>query len=549
MATDLSRNHSTSSAPAAPLMEKRHSHKSQRGHGPFSADRGPVSPLLIASQKNSWSIGEEPFSAYTVRAPSARRPSGTQSRPQLHLDSVEELSPDQYLSRYSDDTYFTPTVSLTPSPAIGRGEIQQPDHCRLSLSMDQAVNYAADAQYSPATSVGLTSASTISSEPMSRNTTRELCGGFNMVRLDSNISSFDLSDQSPIDLIFHKTNVENQLFFHSPSEFPSSISNVSYPQHSFPEHLSSPPSYHFAVPMKPSPSSESCSSFASCHSSQSRAVRRTHEQIAYGRSRPIAPKMEHNESSSSESSEPRVIRVENEHGIMKEVAAITKTTYQRPSRVKTFCSYCRDHEEGFHGDHELKRHIDRVHSVVRKVWVCKDNSAEGTFLANCKACRTQKKYGANYNAAAHLRRAHFFPCKRGRGGRGRTSEKRGGKGGGNLPSMEYLKDWMYEIDELVVDNASQLPDRSAFAEDCFFHGIDTDAIDPPVDDLDQLDVTTYFTSSPQQQLDQVQSQTPTHRFDQFSHAPMNIIGSVDSSFVLPSQHKNGIGFDNYIEHF
>ena len=507
-----------------------------------------MSPLVVASQ-NKWLPSEEPFSAYTIRPAAGGRHSGAQPRPQSHHDTLGELSPDQYLSQFPDEALATPTVSVTPSCSVRQDDFQPRTPYHLSVSVDQAMDYTVDAPYSPATSGGLTSASTIASEPMSRNTTRELCGGINMVRLDSNISSFDLSvDQSPIDPAFHKVNVDNQMFFQSPSDFPNSTSNVSYPDQAFPEHLSSSPSFNpsFLVPMKPSPSSESCSSFASSQSSQSRAVRRTQEQIAYGKARPIAPKMEHNDSSSSDTSEPRVFRVENEDGTTKEVAAIAKTAYQRPSRLKTFCPYCRDHEEGFHGDHELKRHIDRVHSVVRKVWVCRDNSADGTFLANCKACRTQKKYGANYNAAAHLRRAHFFPCKRGRGGRGRMSEKRGGKGGGNLPPMEYLKDWMYEIDELVVENANRLPDQTAFAEECFFKHVDTEAADSS-DHGNQLDATTYFTH--QETFDQIQLPTSTHSFDQFGQPSVNVIGCIESSFVLPSQHDttNDVGFDNYVE--
>ena len=64
------------------------------------------------------------------------------------------------------------------------------------------------------------------------------------------------------------------------------------------------------------------------------------------------------------------------------------------------CSMCNDHPYGFRGEHELQRHINRSHSHSRKVWICVDSSADKKFLANCKACRQKKRYGAYYNAAA-----------------------------------------------------------------------------------------------------------------------------------------------------
>jgi hypothetical protein len=58
---------------------------------------------------------------------------------------------------------------------------------------------------------------------------------------------------------------------------------------------------------------------------------------------------------------------------------------------------------------------------------------------------TQKRYGAYYNAAAHLRRAHFNP-------------HRSGKASGDWPPMTILKDWMREvrqpIDALGNDSSS-----------------------------------------------------------------------------------------------
>ena len=97
-----------------------------------------------------------------------------------------------------------------------------------------------------------------------------------------------------------------------------------------------------------------------------------------------------------------------------------------------------------------------------KKWVCiqptqnlPDIPKPVVPLHKCKACTTQKKkYGAYYNAAAHLRRAHFRP--KATKGRAKTSkvedtQKRGGKAGGDWPSMVDLKFWMMEVEEPATD--------------------------------------------------------------------------------------------------
>ncbi|KAM0423006.1 hypothetical protein ACHAPD_001476 [Fusarium lateritium] len=83
------------------------------------------------------------------------------------------------------------------------------------------------------------------------------------------------------------------------------------------------------------------------------------------------------------------------------------------------------------------------HSATVKRWVCKEpktllpSSPQPVIpLSRCKACLAQKRYGAYYNAAAHLRRAHFRP-------------HRVGKASGDWPSMSVLKDWMREVRQSV----------------------------------------------------------------------------------------------------
>lgn len=207
-------------------------------------------------------------------------------------------------------------------------------------------------------------------------------------------------------------------------------------------------------------------------------------------SRPLAPKLERvkNVSSSGvELPEPKIVAVQAADGTVTHKAQITRTVRPQPPRKTTFCQFCNEQPHGFHGDHELRRHIERHHTQVRRVWICKDASADGTFLANCKACRNRKSYGANYNAAAHLRRAHFNPCKNRRGGRGKKSEGRGGMGGGNYPPMEMLKAWMFEEVEMNINGrvvVQNLNSDETFGTELADELIDTYANDTHADAFD-----------------------------------------------------------------
>ncbi len=120
---------------------------------------------------------------------------------------------------------------------------------------------------------------------------------------------------------------------------------------------------------------------------------------------------------------------------------------------KLMCKLCSEHPDGFRGEHELRRHTDRAHNKIRKAWVIVDITAFAQKksiecpkmpIANCKACRNNKHYGAYYNAAAHLRRAHFNPRKRGQGSKAKEDERRDCK-----PPMDELKRWMREVIEFV----------------------------------------------------------------------------------------------------
>jgi len=371
---------------------------------------------------------------------------------QPRFEQVSEYSPAEYTKQHLNDVQ-RPTGVSALSQALA-AEQQGPP--QVFTDIDGFPGY--------------TGQSTDAVDMSRTDTAESLCGAVDMFRFNS---SGEPNLDSALAYPF-STSADFATSFSSalPLSFSSSAPSAITTETAITAPVASSPSA--AVDMQPTMSTESNGSSAS---QQSRAARRTQEQIVQG-TRPIAPKVESSDGRVAES-QPRetpkvpqqpqqqhkMIRISSSDGTAKEVAAIPKASIQRPPRPKTYCNMCNDQPDGFHGEHELRRHIERVHSVVRKVWVCVDISPDKTFLANCKACRNGKRYGANYNAAAHLRRTHFNPCQRGRGGRGKDSEKRGGKGGGNHPPMEVLKHWMIQKEEIVYENAQNYLDAEGLGED------------------------------------------------------------------------------------
>lgn len=176
--------------------------------------------------------------------------------------------------------------------------------------------------------------------------------------------------------------------------------------------------------------------------------------------------------------------------VAKPKQAIEKSAYIRPQHDKLVCKLCNEYPLGFRGEHELRRHYDRAHATTRKVWICVDplatdpshKTSEGWRptrpLEICKQCKQQKSYNVYYNAAAHLRRAHFCPRKRGRKARGEEREARAGKAGGDWPPIEWLKmhGWLREIEVVGGEYGDGTAMPAAEGQDHMVNDFD-DAVD------------------------------------------------------------------------
>jgi hypothetical protein len=134
----------------------------------------------------------------------------------------------------------------------------------------------------------------------------------------------------------------------------------------------------------------------------------------------------------------------------KQTTVTPKAPCPRPRHDTVFCKHCKDFPGGFRGLHELSRHHQRNHNESIKKWICIQpiySTIEPTVpLSKCKACSTQRKaYGAKYNAAAHLRRAHFTPKQRGTRGNQKPSSFVSTKSLVSALPMSELEPWLKEI--------------------------------------------------------------------------------------------------------
>lgn len=451
-------------------MSRKRSSASQHGQTPFSSNGASIPPLAIADFETSH---DEPFSNYTIGNATKLRRIGPQRSP---LPQVPEVAvydnPKDWYSRASDDLDGRPSPSFDSSPTVCCSERRHEEDARFSPQSARHIslgNVMPPPQVPSTPTTGeLTSGTTLASS-MSREhslASTDFCFDFSdLLRVNSRISSCSSSGgQSPLDFS-QSLAKSNEGGIDLPThdqvlQFTGGITDVHFSS-SFSSAPIDAPLVQSSSTVEETGMERSCSdeSNTSASSSHLRVARRRNDQLTHA-SRPIAPKRLEKRTTLSNhpTSEHQTFRIEAADGSSKDVAMIPKATYQRPAHPRVKCPRCNERPEGFKGEHELRRHVDRVHGILRKTWVTVDISPDHKFLASCKACRTGKKYGAYYNAAAHLRRTHFNPRKRGRGAKGKNDEKRGGKGGGDHPSMDVLKMWMKEVEEVVLDNV-QLGDR------------------------------------------------------------------------------------------
>jgi len=431
---------------------------------------GSMPPSLISDSSQEMPV--DPWSPCYTYQPQC---SPSQQRQEIEhgLENVGE-DPAVWITR-------TSSIPLTPSP-VSIPPSATPIRTRPCIGTPQSYNMTTP---TTSTSGSLTNATTLTSN-MSRQSSlcnEPLLESMQMMKFNSNTSFFSTDnngdDPASDQVTLHYTSSHQG---GSSNEEQSHLlrglggaSHHSQFSHPFPTATELAqfhcPSFsgENGEKMEKSLSNESTSS-----SSSSRSKERLKAQIQTAAARPLAPKGDEHAMLRDNSSQS-MTRLESKDGSQDKIA-ISKPTYQRPKHDRVYCNECDDHPDGFRGEHELRRHKDRQHKKVVKKWVCVqpvglDHPKPILPLSRCKACAQQKKkYNAYYNAAAHLRRAHFRPKAKGRTKTSKVDDanKRGGKAGGDWPSMPELKHWMKEVEELAEYplTASQQEEDESEDENC-----------------------------------------------------------------------------------
>ncbi|KAF2831071.1 hypothetical protein CC86DRAFT_314204 [Ophiobolus disseminans] len=498
---------------------------------------------------SAWqSMPQEPANDYVLF-------SDAPMRHQQALQPIAEVSYSNNMTEWSPDDYINNCIN-TANPSSLSSSLPLHSH-QLQLTPNlQQWSPSSESSTAPSTpSTALMTPLTHSSNPMSRQSSYNphFLEDTSMLRIQSDSSyvmpilpedgsisydSFNVDSKSIVDTSSFPT------FTGSTSEtFLSSTQSVLSSAHAL---ASENDMSYLAEDMWRSTSttsSEGNLSDASASSSTcTRQSRRDREINALAAARKIAPKaIESNDEAESSPSNAQMAEIRSQDGSSKTVGILTKTPYVRPQHPKIRCEFCNERPEGFRGTHELDRHIQRAHAKTRKGYICIDYSDNKKFLANCKHCRNKKIYGAYYNAAAHLRRAHFHPRKRGR--KGKNDEKRGGIGGGDHPPMDHLKmHWIKEVE--IVDN--KMPSSPESADD---------TADPLYEST--FDIDTAFPNAQQQPMPSSSINTqlpidPTQYVDygMSMNASENMMYVADNfaydNDVAPANDMSSFQFDAYM---
>lgn len=464
----IEKSSSQRSAHSMTRTNSKGSSSARPGNPNFSSQMSP--PLPDFRQGTN---GEGPWTPFTYALPHS--PSQRKLEVERVLDVGEH--PAAYLHRTTPSLSLAlPTIPSTPMTSRNRQFFgTSPTHTMPTPTTP--------------TSVTLTNATTLTSN-MSRQSSlcnEPLLHSIEMLNVNSNTSFLSTnlhgydhttSDQSIAPYVSslqtHRSLNEDQSLLLKGTGGASHDSQFSYLTAEDMAHCHS--SSFSGEKMEKSTSNESTSSSSS--SSSSRSKERLKAQIQTAASRRLAPKYDGEEHALSLSKSSESLSQFRSRDASQEEVVTTKPSYQRPKHDKVFCKECDDHPDGFRGEHELRRHQDRQHKKMVKKWVCiqpsgPEHPKPAQPLIKCKACTQQKKrYNAYYNAAAHLRRAHFRPKAKTRGKSSKVDEanKRGGKAGGDWPKMSELKHWMREVEERATDfslTASQQEEADASEdEDC-----------------------------------------------------------------------------------